>query len=74
MRYKLREIREAKGISQARLSRESGVSRTTIWAIEKEEGKVITTKTLYSLANALSVEVDDIFFPNVDKQIERIAN
>lgn len=61
MVYKIKEIREKRGLTQEELSVKSGVSRATIWALERNEGKVTTTKTLFNLANALNVSVDDLF-------------
>ena len=62
MVYRLREIREEKNMTQEELAEKSGVSRATIWAIESKAGATnTTTKTLLRLANALEVEMDDLF-------------
>ena len=62
MVYRVREIREEKKITQEELSAKSGVSRATIWALETKEGTAnTTTKTLLRLAEALGVELDDLF-------------
>ena len=59
MGYKIREVREAKNISQEELSQKSGVSRSIISALEN--GKTNTTsKTLANIAKALGVSVDQI--------------
>lgn len=61
MGYKIREVREAKNISQEELSQKSGVSRSIISALEN--GKTNTTsKTLTNIAKALGVSVDQIFY------------
>lgn len=61
MGYKIKEVRESKNISQEELSKKSGVSRTIISALEN--GKTNTTsKTLTSIAKALGVSVDQIFY------------
>lgn len=61
MGYKIREVREAKNISQEELSKKSGVSRSIISALEN--GKTNTTsKTLANIAKALGVSVDQIFY------------
>lgn len=61
MGYKIREVREAKNISQEELSQKSGVSRSIISALEN--GKTNTTsKTLAKIARALGVSVDQIFY------------
>lgn len=62
MGYKIREIREAKGMSQETLAEMAGISRTIIWNLETNPDAVTTTKTLKSIADALGTTVDKIFF------------
>lgn len=62
MGYKIREIREAKGMSQEALAEKAGISRTVIWNLETNPDAVTTTKTLKSIADALDTTVDKIFF------------
>lgn len=62
MGYKIREAREAIGITQEQLAEKSGVSRSTIWALENGTKKITTTKTLLKLANALNTTIGNIFF------------
>lgn len=66
MKYRIREIREAKGITQEELSSKSGVSRATIWALERGDDRVTTTKTLFNIAVALDVEMDELFLARKD--------
>ena len=62
MKYRIRELRETKGITQEELSRKSHVSRATIWALECGENKITTTKTLLKIAEALGVEMETLFY------------
>ena len=62
MGNKLKEAREAYGMTQEELSEKSGISRTTISGIENNQDKVTSTKTLLALAKALNTTVDRIFF------------
>ena len=62
MGYKIKEIREQKGMTQEELSSESGVSRVTISSLENGTERATTTKTLVKIARALGVSVDQIFF------------
>ena len=62
MKYRLRELRKSKGMTQEELSDKSGVTRTTIWKLETGEEEVSTTKTLLSLAKALECSVGDFFY------------
>lgn len=61
MQYRIREIREAQGIPQYQLAKKSGVSRATIWKLEKKEDQITTTETLNKIANALNVEPGELF-------------
>lgn len=61
MGYRIKEIREQKGISQSELSDKSGVTRATIWKLETGEDEVTTSKTLLKIAEALGVTVGDLF-------------
>jgi len=49
-------------MTQTELSKKSGVSRTTISALEQDEERIVMTKTLYKLAEALDTTVDQLFF------------
>lgn len=62
MGYKIKEIREEKGITQEQLASDSGVSRVTISGLENGTERATTTKTLMKIARALGVTVDQIFF------------
>ena len=62
MGYKLKEIREEKGISQEKLEEMSGISRQTISAIENNDEYQAKVGTLMALAKALGTTVDNLFF------------
>lgn len=62
MGFKIKEHREALGLTQDQLSEASGVSRGTISALENGTVRATTTKTLLKIAQALGVTVDQIFF------------
>ena len=61
MVFRIREIRESKGVSQLELSEKSGVTRATLWRLESGENCEATTVTLTKIANALDVSVADLF-------------
>ena len=63
MDYKIKVLREKKGISQAELARISGVSRPTIVRLESAEDIAISTRTLEKLAKALNVSIKTLFLP-----------
>lgn len=69
MGFKLREIREAKGMSQEDLEKASGISRQTISSIENAKSASVMSGTLVSLARALGVTVDEIFFDDSVKPV-----
>lgn len=62
MGYRIREVRESKNMTQEELSAKSGVSRTIIVALERNEKQNTTTKTLLNIAKALDTTVDNLFF------------
>lgn len=63
----LRDARKKNGMTQTDLSKKSGVSRTTISALEKGIIKNTSTNTLIKLADALGSSVEDIFFARSDQ-------
>ena len=62
MGYKIKEIREAAGMTQQQLSERSGISRSIINGLETGRTKTTTTATLRKIAIALNKKVADIFF------------
>ena len=64
MGYRIKDLREEKGMTQEDLSEKSGVSRGTISALENGIERTTTTKTLLKIAKALETTVDQLFlFP-----------
>lgn len=61
MTNKLKEIREKKGISISELARKSGLTRQTIYNIEGDPNRVVDSKTMEDVANALGVKVSKVF-------------
>lgn len=62
MGYKIKEVREEMRMTQEELAEKSGISRTTISALENGTMRATTTKTLIQIAQALETTVDRIFF------------
>lgn len=61
MMNKLREIREAHGMTQAELCEKTGLSRTTICKIENDRGANVNTHTIVKIAAAFGVPPSEIF-------------
>lgn len=61
MDFKIKELREKAGLSQAELSKESGVSQNLIARLESGSLTNTTTDTLFKIANALGVRVEQLF-------------
>ena len=57
---RVREIRREKGLSQEELSFKAGLHRTYIGMIERAE-KYITLLNIEKMANALEVNINDLF-------------
>lgn len=64
MGYKIKEVRESKGMSQEELAERADISRTIIWNLETNPNAETTTKTLKKIAEALGTTVSAIFFEN----------
>lgn len=64
MQFKIKQIREEKGLTQEKLSELSGVSRNLIARLETGELASTSTNTLFKLARALNVKVENLFFTN----------
>lgn len=65
MGYRIKELREERGMTQTELAEKAGVARATIWKLETGEDEITTTKTLIRIAEALGVGVNDLFLPHV---------
>lgn len=63
LKLTIRQWRSLKGMSKAKLSRDSGVTERTIYRLEETQKNVQNAnfKTLYKLAEVLEIRVDDIF-------------
>jgi DNA-binding XRE family transcriptional regulator len=61
MKYKLKEVRKRKGLTQKQLSEVSHVSKTTIINIETGVRHQPSIDTLNKLAGALGCQTKDIF-------------
>jgi transcriptional regulator with XRE-family HTH domain len=57
---RLRELRQARGLSVRGLAKEAGVSTETIYSVEHARRQP-SVRTLGKIARALSVEVKDLF-------------
>ena len=62
MGYKIREAREEQRMTQEELAAKSGVSRSTIIAMESGQAKNYMMSTLLKVAHALGKTVDELFF------------
>lgn len=64
MRLNLRNVRRRMDITQEDLAEKSGVSRATISYLESGAATDTTVSTLTKLADALGLEVSELFLPN----------
>lgn len=63
MKFRIKERREALGMTQEELAKASNVSRGTIVALESGRNRTTTTKTIDRIAKAMNTTVDRIFLP-----------
>lgn len=61
MEYIGKQIREDKRVTQEQLAAKSGVSRSIICGLETGRTQTTTTKTLFRIADALNVSINDLF-------------
>lgn len=52
-------------MTQEELAKRAGISRTTLWKLEKGKSVSVSTETLIRIANILNCKVDDFFTRNV---------
>jgi len=57
----IRKLRQKKGISQDRLSKDADIALNTVVKIETRENPNPTVETLEKIARALGVDVSDLF-------------
>lgn len=65
MKNRLKEMRYKRMMTKSELARRSGISRTTIWMLENNPEKAVTSDTMAALAKALEMPVERIFFAKV---------
>lgn len=60
MKYRIREIRESKGMTVFYLAEKAGITRATLWRIECE-GQDAKASTLQRIADVLGVGIEELF-------------
>ena len=60
MENNLAALRKQKNITQTELAKKAGIARSTICAIESNN-RGVTAKTMIRIAEALGVQINDIF-------------
>lgn len=63
MPFKVKEFREKKNLTQAKLCKQANISRQTLSDLENGKEVNTTIATLQKLANVLSCKVSDLFCP-----------
>lgn len=65
MGYRIKQLREERGMTQDELAQASGIGRVTIALIESGATKNASSKTLLALAKALHTTIDSFFDESV---------
>lgn len=60
MRYNLRQLRKAKGLTQGELAKKTGISRATINRIETGMQEDIMVSNIIKFAEALDCKISDL--------------
>lgn len=69
--FNIKTLRLKKNMTQEKLSEISGVSRAIIAALESGARTNTSTDTLYKIAQALDVDISDIFLPDMSNTIDK---
>jgi transcriptional regulator with XRE-family HTH domain len=72
LRNRVRLVREKLGVSQHELSRQTGLSRMTIRAVERDNGYVPNGSVMTRLSDALG-ETDLFWFEDDATRVEAVA-
>lgn len=63
MRYRVKEKRKEKGMTQVELAKKANVARGIIARLESKKEFPTSTSTLSKLSQALDCKIEDIFLP-----------
>lgn len=64
--FTIKDVRKAKKISLRCLSKKTGISRPYLFDLENNRKINPSLDTMYKIATALNVKVDDLFFTELD--------
>ncbi len=64
--FVIKQLREARNISRYKLAKMTNLSKPYIIALEENKKNNPTVKTLSIIANALSVNIKDLFYSTVE--------
>lgn len=74
MAYRIKRLREERGMTQEELSSRARVSRAIISRLENGKDVVTTTETLKKIASALGCRVEEIFFDEKSNKLDESAS
>ena len=64
--FVIKNIRERKNLTIYKLSKKTGINRSYLTQLENNKKFNPSLKTMYSIARALEVKVDDLFYSELD--------
>ena len=64
--FTIKKVRKDKKISLRNLSKRTGISRPYLFDLENDRKINPSLDTMYKIANALNVKIDDLFFTELD--------
>ena len=70
MELNIKSLRKSKGITQAELAEQAGISRQTLISLERNSVKNTTAGTLHKIASALGCKVDDLILPETSSELD----
>lgn len=64
--FVIKQLRESRNISRYKLSQMTGLSKTYIISLEENKKNNPTVKSLLAIANALGVNVKELFYSEIE--------
>ena len=64
--FRIKQIREKKNITAYKLAKKLGISRSYLSELENNKRMNVSLKLLYEIANALEVNIKDLFYTSFD--------
>ena len=69
--FRIKQIREKKNVTAYKLAKDLGISRSYLSELENNKRMNVSLKILYEIANALEVNIKELFYTSFDVSLLR---